>query len=167
MLSQIKVTIYIFFISILFIFSTYSKDLISYDEGGKVVHWTSQDDINKAKNLIDSDTKSYWSTSNLSFPQVLTYAFPENKRFEAIIIKAKNGSDARSWAKEIRISTADPFPHMGGWIEIERLLFSSNGEEKVISFEGMRGRYFRIEIFSNFGSDTSISLGSFQVLDKL
>ena len=114
------------------------------------MHWTSEDSINKAENLIDDDESSYWSTSDISFPQVLTYAFPENKRFEAIIIKSANNDEKSSWAREVRISTADPFPHMGGWIEIERVLLPQNGQKKIISFEGMRGRYFRLEIFSNY-----------------
>ena len=166
MLLQIKILTFIFCVSILYSFYCFANDIISSDQGGKVVHWTSQDSVNKAKNIIDADERTYWSTSDLSFPQVLTYAFPENKRFEAIIIKAKNVSEPKSWAKEVRVSTADPFPHMGGWVEIKRVFLPQNGTEKVISFDGMRGRYFRIEIFSNFGSDKSISLGSFKVLDK-
>ncbi len=166
MLRQIKILIFVSYVSILYFYNSFANDIISSDQGGKVVHWTSEHYINKAVNLIDSDKESYWSTSDLSFPQVLTYAFPENKRFEAIIIISKNNSDPSSWAREVRVSTADPFPHMGGWIEIERVYLPANGDEKVISFDGMRGRYFRIEIFSNFGSDMSTSLGSFKILDK-
>ena len=161
-----NICLLVLLINFFFIYDVFSKDLISYDQGGKVVHWTSEDSENKAINLIDTDQNSYWSTSDISFPQVITYAFPENKRFEAIIIKGKNDSEQNSWAHEVRVSTADPFPHMGGWIEIRRVFLPENGFEKIISFDGMRGRYFRIEIFSNHGSQKSISLGSFKVLDK-
>jgi len=161
-----NISLLVFLINIFYLYSSFSKDLISYDEGGKVVHWTSEDSKNKARNLIDEDNNSYWSTSDISFPQVLTYAFSENKRFEAIIIRGENSSERNSWAQEVRISTADPFPHMGGWIEIKRVSLPEDGSEKIISFDGMRGRYFRIEIFSNYGSQKRISLGSFKVLDK-
>ena len=166
MYRLINITFIVISINFLNAYNSISKDLISNLHGGKVVHWTSEDSINKAENLIDDDESSYWSTSDISFPQVLTYAFPENKRFEAIIIKSENKDEKSSWAREVRISTADPFPHMGGWVEIERVLLPQNGQKKIISFEGMRGRYFRLEIFSNYGSQNSISIGNFKVLDK-
>ena len=131
MYRLINITFIVISINFLNAYNSISKDLISNLHGGKVVHWTSEDSINKAENLIDDDESSYWSTSDISFPQVLTYAFPENKRFEAIIIKSANNDEKSSWAREVRISTADPFPHMGGWVEIERVLLPQNGQKKL------------------------------------
>ena len=78
MYRLINITFIVISINFLNAYNSISKDLISNLHGGKVVHWTSEDGINKAENLIDDDESSYWSTSDISFPQVLTYAFPEN-----------------------------------------------------------------------------------------
>jgi len=164
--QNFKLFIYLINTFLLFSFNIQAEDIISSENGGKAIHWTSEDAVNRARNLIDKDDNSFWSTSDMTFPQVLTYALPDNKRFEAIIIKAENNSNKESWANEIRVSTADPFPHMGGWIEIKKIVLPKNGSEKIINFEGIRGRYFRIEIFSNQGSSSSISLGGFKVIDN-
>ena len=134
--------IYLLFIVLLFN-NAYSKDIIATQSGGKAVHWTSENPPHVTINVINGINKGYWSSSGNIFPQVLTFALPKNKRFEALSFTAKNLNDRGSWAHHIRISSADPFPHMGGWEVIAEIKLPENGEEKIISFEGKRGRYFR------------------------
>ena len=51
---------------------------------------------------------------------------------------------------------------MGGWEVIAEIKLPESGEEKIISFEGKRGRYFRLEIFS--AQDKSASNVTFSKL---
>jgi hypothetical protein len=142
--------------------SAYSKDIIAIQSGGKAVHWTSESSPHLTINVINGVKEGYWSSSGNVFPQVLTFSLPKNKRFEALSFTAKNINDQGSWAHHIRISSADPFPHMGGWEVIAEIKLPENGEEKIISFEGKRGRYFRLEIFS--AQDKSASNVTFSKL---
>ena len=106
--------IYLLIIVLLFN-NAYSKDIIATQSGGKAVHWTSEKLPHATINVINGVKEGYWSSSGDIFPHVLTFALPNNKRFEAISFTAKNINDRGSWAHHIRISSADPFPHMGGW----------------------------------------------------
>lgn len=159
------------FISLNFIllfvsFISLAEDLISTKSGGKAVHWTSEKAPFRAKNIIDSLKETYWVSSGNTLPHVLTFSMPSNKRFEALSFIAKNNNENGSWAKHIRISSADPFPHMGGWEVIANISLPKTGEEKIIVIEGKRGRYFRLEIFSTqekFAKEASF--GQFKVLD--
>ena len=157
--------IYLLFI-VLFINNAYSKDIIATQSGGKAVHWTSENLPHAAINVINGVNKGYWSSSGNIFPQVLTFALPKNKRFEALSFIAKNLNDRGSWAHHIRISSADPFPHMGGWEVIAEIKLPESGEEKIISFDGKRGRYFRLEIFSAQDNTASnVTFGKLKVFD--
>ncbi len=166
MFRQIKVLpllfIFIFFLSK----STLAEDIISSNSGGKVIHWTLQNAPNIAYNLIDDDKTNYWSSGELVFPQVITFSMPINKRFEGFSVTAKNEKNSSTWAKKIRISSADPFPHMGGWVELVELELPANGEEYFIKVNPYRGRYFRLEIFSTHGIHAKeVSLKNFSVYD--
>tara|TARA_B110000444_G_scaffold197421_1_gene188304 strand:- start:109 stop:615 length:507 start_codon:yes stop_codon:yes gene_type:complete len=146
--------------------NVYAKDIISIQSGGKAVHWTSENPPHLTINVINGLKEGFWSSSGNIFPHVLTFALPKNKRFEALSFIAKNISEQGSWAHHIRISSADPFPHMGGWEEIAEIKLPSNGEEKIISLEGKRGRYFRLEIFSAQDiTSNNVTFGKFKVLD--
>ena len=157
--------IYLLFIVLLFN-NAYSKDIIAIESGGKAVHWTSENPPHATINVINGVNKGYWSSSGNIFPQVLTFALPKNKRFEAVSFTAKNKGNQDSWAHHIRISSADPFPHMGGWEVIAEIRLPPNGEEKFIVLEGKRGRYFRLEIFSSQDKSSSkVTFGKFKVFD--
>ena len=147
--------------------NAYSKDIIATQSGGKAVHWTSENPPHATINVINGINKGYWASSGNIFPQVLTFSLPKNKRFEALSFTAKNINDHGSWADHIRISSADPFPHMGGWEVIAEIKLPENGEEKIISFEGKRGRYFRLEIFSSQDKTASnVTFSKFKIFDS-
>ena len=129
-------------------FNTYAEDLISIKSGGKAIHWTTESFPNLARNIIDGIEDTYWLSVGNTLPHVLTFSMPSNKRFEALSFKAENSNDQGTWAHHIRISSADPFPHMGGWEVIEDIKLPKTGKEKIIAIDGKRGRYFRLEIFS-------------------
>ena len=157
--------IYLLFIVLLFN-NAYSKDIIATQSGGKAVHWTSEKLPHATINVINGVKEGYWSSSGNIFPHVLTFALPNNKRFEALSFTAKNINDRGSWAHHIRISSADPFPHMGGWEVIAEINLPESGEEKIFSFEGKRGRYFRLEIFSAQDNTASnVTFGKLKVFD--
>ena len=68
----------------------------------------------------------------------------------------------------IRISSADPFPHMGGWVELVEIELPADGLQQIIKIEPARGRYFRLEIFSTHGSSpTEVSISNFSVYDTM
>ena len=139
------------FIGFLFFFSlsfSNAEDLITMQSGGKAIHWTSQKYPFLANNIIDNIDGSYWVSSGNTLPHVLTFSLPSNKRFESLSFISKTNEDPGTWAKHIRISSADPFPHMGGWEIIADINLPESGDEKIINIEAKRGRYFRLEIFS-------------------
>tara|TARA_Y100001934_G_scaffold16383_1_gene19633 strand:- start:335 stop:844 length:510 start_codon:yes stop_codon:yes gene_type:complete len=141
-----------FIISFLLIFCfsipTFAENLISIQSGGQAIHWTSEKHPFIARNVIDNNKSSYWVSSGNTLPHVLTFSLPSNKRFESLSFISKTNEDQGTWAKHIRISSADPFPHMGGWEIIADIDLPKSGDEKIINIEAKRGRYFRLEIFS-------------------
>ena len=146
--------------------NAYSKDIIATQSGGKAVHWTSENSPHLTINVINGVKEGHWASLDNIFPHVLTFALPKNKRFEAVSFTAKNKGNQDSWAHHIRISSADPFPHMGGWEVIAEIKLPQNGEEKFITLEGKRGRYFRLEIFSSQDKSSSkVTFGKFKVFD--
>lgn len=156
------------FVILVFTKNLNAEDIISVNSGGKVIHWTFEKAPNVAHNIIDTDKDTYWSSGKAVFPQVITFSMPGNKRFEGFSVIAKNANDPTTWAKEIRISSADPFPHMGGWVELVEIELPKDGKETIIKIEPTRGRYFRLEIFSTHGSSpTEVSLSSFSVYNKM
>ncbi len=158
-------------IVILFFNYTYlvsAEDLISIKSGGKAIHWTSEKYPFITKNIIDDIEETYWVSSGNTLPHVLTFSLPSNKRFEFLSFIAKNNNKPETWAKHIRISSADPFPHMGGWEVIANLNLSQTGEEKIITIDPKRGRYFRLEIFSTQNEMAKeASFSQFKVMDLL
>ncbi len=143
-----------------------AKDLISIQSGGKAIHWTSEKYPFITKNIIDNIKDTYWVSSGNTFPHVLTFSLPTNKRFEALSFISKNKNDPGTWAKHIRISSADPFPHMGGWEVIANINMHETGEEQIIDIDSKRGRYFRLEIFStNNELAKEASFSQFKVID--
>ena len=156
------------FLIILFNKNLIAEDIISVDSGGKVIHWTLEKIPNIAHNIIDTNKDSYWSSGKAVFPQVVTFSMPTNKRFEGFSVTAKNAGNPLNWAKNIRISSADPFPHMGGWVELVEIELPADGLQQVIKIEPARGRYFRLEIFSTHGSSpTEVSISNFSVYDTM
>ena len=125
-----------------------AEDLISIKSGGKVIHWTSEKYPFITKNIIDDIEETYWVSSGNTLPHVLTFSLPSNQRFESLSFISKTNEDQGTWVKHIRISSADPFPHMGGWEIIADINLPESGDEKIINIEAKRGRYFRLEIFS-------------------
>ena len=125
-----------------------AEDLISIKSGGKAIHWTSEKYPFLTKNIIDNIEETYWVSSGNTLPHVLTFSLPSNQRFESLSFISKTNEDQGTWAKHIRISSADPFPHMGGWEIIADINLPESGDEKIINIEAKRGRYFRLEIFS-------------------
>ena len=148
-----------------FVNFTFAKDLISIKSGGKAVHWTSEKVPHVTKNIIDDIEETYWVSSGNTLPHVLTFSLPNNKRFESLSFITKNNHKPGTWAKHIRISSADPFPHMGGWEVIADLNLPITGVEKIITIEPKRGRYFRLEIFST--QDENAKEASFTQLKVL
>ena len=143
-----------------------AEDLISSKSGGKAIHWTSEKYPFIAQNIIDDREQTYWVSSGNILPHVLTFSLPSNKRFESLSFTAKNNNKPETWAKHIRISSADPFPHMGGWEVIADLNLPKTGVEKIITIEPKRGRYFRLEIFTTQSEAAKeASFGKFKVLD--
>ena len=156
------------FLIILFTNNLIAEDIISVNSGGKVIHWTLEKAPNIAHNIIDANKDSYWSSGKAVFPQVVTFSMPVNKRFEGFSVTAKNAGNPQNWAKNIRISSADPFPHMGGWVELVEIELPADGLQQVIKIEPARGRFFRLEIFSTHGSSpTEVSISNFSVYDKM
>jgi hypothetical protein len=146
--------------------NAYSKDIIATQSGGKAVHWTSENSPHLTINVINGVKEGHWASLDNIFPHVLTFALPKNKRFEALSFTAKNKGSQDSWAQHIRISSADPFPHMGGWEVIADIKLPITGHEKIIVIDGKRGRYFRLEIFSTQDEAASeASFGEFKVID--
>ena len=125
-----------------------AEDLISIKSGGKAIHWTSEKYPFLTKNIIDNIEETYWVSSGNTLPHVLTFSLPSNQRFESLSFISKTNEDQGTWVKHIRISSADPFPHMGGWEIIADINLPESGDEKIINIEAKRGRYFRLEIFS-------------------
>ena len=124
--------------------------------------------INLNKDIIDDIEETYWVSSGNTLPHVLTFSLPSNKRFEFLSFIAKNNNKPETWAKHIRISSADPFPHMGGWEVIADLNLSQTGEEKIITIDPKRGRYFRLEIFSTQNEMAKeASFSQFKVMDLI
>ena len=147
-------------------FNTYAEDLISIKSGGKAIHWTSESFPNLAINIIDGIEDTYWLSAGNTLPHVLTFSMPSNKRFEALSFKAENSNGQGTWAHHIRISSANPYPHMGGWEVIADIKLPITGQEKIIAIDRKRGRYFRLEIFSTQDQAASeASFGEFKVLD--
>lgn len=142
-----------------------AEDLISIRSGGKAIHWTSEKYPFVTKNIIDDIKETYWVSSGNTLPHVLTFSLPNNKRFESLSFITKNNHKPGTWAKHIRISSADPFPHMGGWEVIADLNLPITGVEKIITIEPKRGRYFRLEIFST--QDENAKEASFTQLKVL
>ena len=156
------------FLIILFNKNLIAEDMISVNSGGKVIHWTLEKIPNIAHNIIDANKDSYWSSGKAVFPQVVTFSMPTNKRFEGFSVTAKNSGNPLNWAKKIRISSADPFPHMGGWVELVEIELPADGLQQIIKIEPARGRYFRLEIFSTHGSSpTEVSISNFSVYDTM
>ena len=146
--------------------NTYAEDLIAIKSGGKAIHWTTEKSPHLALNIIDGKADTFWVSSGNTFPHVLAFSMPSNKRFEALSFKAENSNGQGTWAHHIRISSADPFPHMGGWEVIEDIKLPKTGQEKIIAIDGKRGRYFRLEIFSTQDEAASeASFGEFKVID--
>ena len=57
---------------------------------------------------------------------------------------------------------------MGGWEVIADLNLSQTGEEKIITIDPKRGRYFRLEIFSTQNEMAKeASFSQFKVMDLL
>ena len=147
-------------------FNTYAEDLISIKSGGKAIHWTSESFPNLAINVIDGIEDTYWLSAGNTLPHVLTFSMPSNKRFEALSFKAENSNDQGTWAHHIRISSANPYPHMGGWEVIADIKLPITGQEKIITIDRKRGRYLRLEIFSTQDEAASeASFGEFKVID--
>ena len=147
-------------------FMAYAEDIVSFKSGGKAIHWTSEKSPHLALNLIDGISETFWVSSGNAFPHVLTFSMPSNKRFEALSFKVENSNDKGTWAHHIRISSADPFPHMGGWEVIADIKLPIAGHEKIIVIDGKRGRYFRLEIFSTQDEAAGeASFGEFKVID--
>ena len=91
---------------------------------------------------------------------------PSNKRFEALSFISKTNHDPGTWAKHIRFSSADPFPHMGGWEILVDTDLPETGDEKFITIDAKRGRYFRLEIFSTHDQlATEASFNQLKVVD--
>ena len=161
----IKLTSYILILVFISFYSN-AEDLISLKSGGKAVHWTSEKFPFVTQNIIDYKEESYWVSSGNTLPHVLTFALPINKRFEALSLISKNENEKGTWAKHIRVSSADPFPHMGGWEVIANIEMSEKGDEKIISIDSKRGRYFRLEIFSTLSETAKeASFSQFKVID--
>jgi len=161
-----------FIISLLVIFCisipTFAENLISIQSGGKAIHWTSEKHPFIARNVIDNNKSSYWVSSGNTLPHVLTFSLPNNKRFESLSFISKTDHEPGTWAKHIRISSADPFPHMGGWEIIADINLPASGNEKIITIDNKRGRYFRLEIFSTHDVlAKEASFSQFKVLDAL
>ena len=125
-----------------------AEDLITLGSGGKAIHWTSEKHPFIATNVIDNNKSTYWVSSGNTLPHVLTFSLPSNQRFKSLSFISKTNEDQGTWAKHVRISSADPFPHMGGWEIIADINLPESGDEKTINIEAKRGRYFRLEIFS-------------------
>jgi len=147
-------------------FNTYAEDLIATKSGGKAIHWTSEISPNLAINIIDDIKDTFWLSAGNILPHVLTFSMPSNKRFEALALTVKNNNDQGTWAHHVRVSSADPFPHMGGWEVIADIKLPITGQEKIIAIDGKRGRYFRLEILSTQDKAASeASFGEFKVID--
>ena len=145
-----------------------AEDLISIKSGGKAIHWTSEKYPFLTKNIIDNIEETYWVSSGNTLPHVLTFSLPSNQRFESLSFISKTNEDQGTWAKHIRISSADPFPHMGGWEIIADINLPESGDEKIINIEAKRGRYFRLEIFSTQDElAKEASFSSLKVLDVI
>ena len=145
-----------------------AEDLISIKSGGKAIHWTSEKYPFITKNIIDDIEETYWVSSGNTLPHVLTFSLPSNQRFESLSFISKTNEDQGTWAKHIRISSADPFPHMGGWEIIADIDLPESGDEKIINIEAKRGRYFRLEIFSTQDElAKEASFSSLKVLDVI
>ncbi|MAU28550.1 MAG: hypothetical protein CMJ07_05125 [Pelagibacterales bacterium] len=165
MLLQIK---HILLIIIYFCIISFSnaEDLIALGSGGKAIHWTSEKYPFITKNIIDNNINTYWVSSGNILPHVLTFSLPSNKRFEALSFISKTNHDRGTWAKHIRVSSADPFPHMGGWEILAEIDLPETGDEKYITVDAKRGRYFRLEIFSTHDQlATEASFNQFKVVD--
>ena len=134
--------------------------------GGKAIHWTSEKYPFITKNIIDNNVNTYWVSSGNILPHVLTFSLPSNKRFEALSFISKTNHDPGTWAKHIRFSSADPFPHMGGWEILVDTDLPETGDEKFITIDAKRGRYFRLEIFSTHDQlATEASFNQLKVVD--
>jgi len=146
----------------------FAKDLISIESGGKAIHWTSEKYPFITKNVIDNKEDTYWVSSGNTLPHVLTFSLPNNKRFKSLSFISKTDHESGTWAKHIRVSSADPFPHMGGWEIIADIDLPESGDEKIINIEAKRGRYFRLEIFSTQDElAKEASFSSLKVLDVI
>ena len=146
----------------------FAKDLISIESGGKAIHWTSEKYPFITKNVIDNKEDTYWVSSGNTLPHVLTFSLPNNKRFKSLSFISKTDHEPGTWAKHIRVSSADPFPHMGGWEIIADIYLPASGNKKTITIDNKRGRYFRLEIFSTHDVlAKEASFSQFKVLDVL
>ena len=161
--------------SLIFIMSLYcfqslaKEDLISNELGGKVVQRSAElSEERSASNLIDGKVNTSWNSGTDIFPIVIMFSMPKNKRFVGLGINNRTEDDPSTWAKNIKVGTANPFPHMGGWTELIEVELSNKGEIILFDVGVNRGRYFRIEISSALGSNPgSVGLGSFHVYDEL
>ena len=137
--------------------------------GGKVVQRSAElSKERSASNLIDDNINTTWNSGTDIFPIVIMFSMPKNKRFVGLGLNNRTEDDPSTWAKNIKVGTANPFPHMGEWTELIETELSNKGELTFFDIGVNRGRYFRIEISSAQGSNPgSVGLGSFHVYDKL
>ena len=160
-----------FFMTFFFVHSQLiaSEDLISQKMGGKVVQRSAELSADRsASNLIDGDNHTTWNSGTDIFPIVIMFSMPKNKRFVGLGLNNRTEDDSSTWAKKVKVGTANPFPHMGEWTELIDVELSDKGGLIFFNVGVNRGRYFRIEISSAQGSDPgTVGLGSFHVYDKL
>jgi hypothetical protein len=139
-----------------------SLNLLAATNGGALIGRTTELPDRTANHLIDdAGARTAWASSEFVFPQTLTFRLAKNRPFNTIVIDPAGDTDDANWAKSIRISTADPFPHMGGWVSVTIVTLAKSAGDQTFTFEKVSGRFIRLVIDSVQGDDAErVSLGN-------
>jgi len=145
-----------------------ATNMLAGAAGADIVQRSTERPGQTAANLLDDHgAATGWASAEAVFPQTIMFRLAKNQPFNQVVINPAGDPDPRNWLKILVISTADPFPHMGGWTVVTQVELAPVAKSQVFSFEEARGRYLRLEIRSAQSVDaTWVSIGSVELFQR-
>jgi len=145
-----------------------ATNMLAASAGADIVQRSTERPGQSAANLLDDQgAATSWASAEAIFPQTIMFRLAKNQPFNQVVINPAGDPDPRNWLKTLVISTADPFPHMGGWTMVTEMELAPIARSQVFAFEEVRGRYLRLEIRSAQSDDaTWVSIGSVELFQR-